>query len=88
MPGTYVVSGDFRVFTGARLKRSGSCLSFTFKIEGQRQVFTARWCQGYGIVPWQGRDIRASVSPRQSRSGQDLKKTQNFKSRFEDGGDF
>jgi hypothetical protein len=51
------------VFSGGPVRRSGSCLKFSFKVEGERSVFSARWCDTYGIVPWQGRNIRAEVSP-------------------------
>lgn len=50
------------VFSGGPVRRSGKCLRFNFKVEGQRRVFSARWCNTYGIVPWQGRNIRARVS--------------------------
>lgn len=50
------------VFSGGPVRRSGKCLKFSFKVEGQRRVFSARWCNTYGIVPWQGRNIRARVS--------------------------
>jgi len=51
------------VFSGGPVRRSGRCLRFSFKVEGKRRVFSARWCNTYGIVPWQGRSIRARVSP-------------------------
>ncbi len=50
------------VFSGGSVRRSGGCLLFSFKVEGETRVFTARWCNTYGIVPWQGRNIRASVT--------------------------
>jgi hypothetical protein len=49
------------VFSGSRLKRSGKCLRFALKIEGERKVFFAKWCNTYGLVPWKGRTIRASI---------------------------
>jgi hypothetical protein len=55
------------VFTGGPVKRAGSCLVFTFRVQDVRQTFTARWCNSYGIVPWQGRDIRARIVPRPGR---------------------
>jgi hypothetical protein len=76
------------VFAGATIRRAGPCLSFTFKIEGQKQVFTAQWCEGYGVVPWQGRQIRASVTPKPAPGARDWEKSQNFQSRFKDGSDF
>lgn len=54
------------VFTGGRVTRAGSCLQFSFRVEGERQTFTARWCDSYGVVPWQGRNVRATIVPRQS----------------------
>ena len=53
------------VFTGTPLRRDGSCLKFSFKIQDVRQAFTARWCGGYGVVPWQGRNVRATIVRRQ-----------------------
>jgi hypothetical protein len=50
------------VFSGGGVRRSGGCLLFSFKVDGEARVFTARWCNNYGIVPWQGRNIRASVT--------------------------
>ncbi|MEO9874032.1 MAG: hypothetical protein ABJM26_19035 [Anderseniella sp.] len=51
------------VFTGGRVKKSGKCLRFALKVEGQRKVFFAKWCNTYGVVPWKGRDIRAEIKP-------------------------
>lgn len=70
------------VFTGSPVRRAGQCLRFSFKVEGEKQAFTAQWCDSYGIVPWQGRTIRASIVRKKARSEQDWEKTQNFKSRF------
>jgi hypothetical protein len=53
------------VFTGGDLVRAGQCLKFSFKVQGERRVFTARWCNTYGIVPWRGRNIRATVKRKQ-----------------------
>lgn len=49
------------VFSGGRVKRSGKCLRFALKIEGERRAFFAKWCNTYGLIPWKGRTIRASV---------------------------
>jgi hypothetical protein len=49
------------VFTGGRVKKSGKCLRFALKVEGQRKVFFAKWCNTYGLVPWKGRNIRAKI---------------------------
>jgi len=51
------------VFTGGRVRKSGKCLRFALKVEGQRKVFFAKWCNTYGVVPWKGRDIRAEIKP-------------------------
>ncbi|MGB7204758.1 MAG: hypothetical protein WBD37_04735 [Anderseniella sp.] len=50
------------VFTGGRVKRSGKCLSFALKVEGQGKALSAKWCNNYGMVPWNGKVIRASIS--------------------------
>lgn len=67
--GTAQLTNDCRVilqipgvFSGGGVRRSGGCLLFSFKVEGEAGVFTARWCNTHGIVPWQGRNIRASVT--------------------------
>ncbi len=64
------LTGDCRVslqipgvFTGGRVKRSGKCLRFALKVEGERKVFYAKWCNTYGLVPWKGRKIRAQIRP-------------------------
>lgn len=49
------------VFTGGRVKRSGKCLRFALKVQGERKVFFAKWCNTYGLVPWKGRNIRAKI---------------------------
>jgi hypothetical protein len=65
------------VFSGGTVRRSGSCLRFSFKVEGERRTFSARWCNSYGIVPWQGRNIRARVS-RLKVAPVKTRKRQNF----------
>lgn len=65
------------VFTGGAVKKSGKCLAFSFKVEGETGVFEAKWCDDYGLVPWQGKTIRATVEPLFQRSI-DKKKTTNF----------
>ena len=50
------------VFSGGSVRRSGRCLKFRFKVEGETRIFSARWCNTYGVVPWQGRNIRARVT--------------------------
>jgi hypothetical protein len=56
------------VFTGGPLRRQGRCLAFSFRIEGERQPFSAQWCGSYGVVPWQGRNVRATIVRRQDRT--------------------
>ena len=51
------------VFTGGKVRKSGRCLQFTFKIEGETKVFRAKWCNDYGFVPWQDKTIRAKITP-------------------------
>ena len=65
------------VFSGGGVSRSGGCLLFRFKVEGEKGVFTARWCDSYGIVPWEGRKIRAAVS-RVSREPPPVRQKRNF----------
>ncbi|MGB5212418.1 MAG: hypothetical protein WBN88_02070 [Anderseniella sp.] len=52
------------VFTGGRVKKSGKCLRFALKVEGQRKVFFAKWCNTYGW--FHGR--AGTYAPRSSRS--------------------
>jgi hypothetical protein len=56
------------VFTGGKVKKSGQCLAFSFKVEGEAGVFQAKWCDDYGLVPWQSKTIRATVTPLFRRS--------------------
>lgn len=70
------------VFSGGPVQRAGRCLRFGFKVEGQKQVFTAQWCNTYGIVPWEGRNIRATVARKRTRDEQDWEKKMNIKSQF------
>ena len=52
------------VFTGGKVKAvAGNCLQFAFKVEGEKDTFQAKWCDDYGLVPWQGKTIRAAVEP-------------------------
>ncbi len=50
------------VFSGGQVKRSGKCLRFALKVQGERQVLFAKWCDSFGLVPWQGRNIRAQIT--------------------------
>ena len=49
------------VFSGTKVRRAGNCLKFGFKIQGIKQAFTAKWCNTVGVIPWEGRKIRAQV---------------------------
>jgi hypothetical protein len=49
------------VYTGGRVKKAGSCLRFTFKIDKERRLYKGRWCDGYAVVDWKGKDVRARV---------------------------
>ena len=49
------------VFSGGQVKRSGNCLRFALKVQGEQKVLFAKWCDSFGLVPWQGRNIRAQI---------------------------
>ena len=49
------------VYSGTKVRRAGNCLTFGFKIKGVKRAFTAKWCNKIGVIPWKGRQIRASV---------------------------
>lgn len=49
------------VYTGGRVKKSGDCLRFTFKIDKEKELYKGTWCDGYAVVDWKGKDIRATV---------------------------
>ena len=51
------------VFTGGKVSKSGKCLTFSFKVEGEPKVFKAKWCGDYGLVPWKDKTIRAQITP-------------------------
>jgi len=48
-------------YTGGPVKRSGKCLRFTFKIDKEKRLFRGRWCKGFAVVDWKGKDVRAVV---------------------------
>lgn len=50
------------VFTGGQVTLAGDCLVFSFRVEGEQRSFEAQWCGGYGLVPWEGRNVRATVA--------------------------
>jgi len=49
------------VYTGGPVKKSGDCLRFTFKIDKENALFKGKWCDGYAVVDWKGKDVRADV---------------------------
>lgn len=49
------------VYTGGRVKRAGGCLRFTFKIDKEKKLFKGRWCDGFAVVDWKGKNVRADV---------------------------
>ena len=51
------------VFTGGKVSKSGKCLKFSFKIEGNTKVLRAKWCDDYGLIPWQDKTLRAAITP-------------------------
>jgi hypothetical protein len=56
------------VFTGGKVRARGQCLEFSFKVEGDKKLYRAKWCDDYGLVPWKGKTIRAAVTPLFKRS--------------------
>ena len=51
------------VYTGGPVRRAGKCLRFTFKIDKQKRLYRGRWCKGFAVVDWKGKDVRAKVKP-------------------------
>ena len=51
------------VYTGGPVRRAGKCLRFTFKIDKQKRLYRGRWCEGFAVVDWKGKDVRAKVKP-------------------------
>jgi hypothetical protein len=49
------------VYTGGRVRKAGNCLRFTFKIDEEKRLFRGRWCDGFAVVNWKGKDVRAEV---------------------------
>ena len=49
------------VFSNTKVKKAGKCLRFSFKVEGVKKAFSARWCNGVGVIPWNGKNVRARV---------------------------
>ena len=68
------------VFSGTKVRKAGKCLRFNFKIEGVKKAFSARWCNTVGYIPWNGKNIRASVKlvKRQANVGGGGSKKKNF----------
>ena len=51
-----------------KVRARGQCLEFSFKVEGDKKLYRAKWCDDYGLVPWKGKTIRAAVTPLFKRS--------------------
>lgn len=68
------------VFSGTKVRRSGKCLRFSFKIEGVKKAFSAKWCNTVGYIPWNGKNVRARVKlvKRQANVGGADRKKKNF----------
>lgn len=67
------------VFAGGKVSRAGNCLKFNFKVDWEKgKIFTARWCDGHGTVPWEGRNVRATVVLRKAGSEPGQKPRTNF----------
>ncbi len=49
------------VFSGSKVRKAGKCLRFSFKIEGIKKAFSAKWCKTVGYLPWKGRNVRAKI---------------------------
>lgn len=70
------------VFAGSKVTRAGSCLKFSFKVDWEKhKTYTARWCDGHGVVPWDGRSVRATVVLRRPGSAPSKRPRTNFNSK-------
>lgn len=49
------------VFSNTRVRSAGSCLRFSFKVEGIKKAFSAKWCNKVGVIPWKGKSIRTKI---------------------------
>ena len=49
------------VSSGTKVKKSGKCLRFRFKVDGIKKAFTAKWCNKVTYIPWNGKRVRARV---------------------------
>ncbi len=68
------------VFSGTKVRKAGKCLRFSFKVDGIKKAFSAKWCNKVSYTPWNGRSIRAKVKlvKRPTNTAGRMKKTQNF----------
>lgn len=70
------------VFAGGKVSKAGSCLKFSFKVDWEKnKTFTARWCDGHGVVPWEGRNVRATVVLRRQGMEPSERPRTNFNSK-------
>lgn len=70
------------VFAGGKVSKAGSCLKFHFKVDWEKdKTYTARWCDGHGYVPWEGRNVRATVVLRRAGHEARERPRTNFNSR-------
>ena len=72
------------VFSGGPVQKAGGCLSFTFKVRNEPRPLSARWCNGYADIPWNGRVIRASVELSRQQADDDPRSRQ--RSQWQQGG--
>ena len=72
------------VFSGGPVQKAGGCLNFTFKVRNEPEAFSARWCDGYADIPWNGRVIRASVQLSRQQADDDPRTRQ--RSQWQQGG--
>ncbi|MGI9463428.1 MAG: hypothetical protein ACR2OM_05790 [Aestuariivirgaceae bacterium] len=68
------------VSSNTRVQSAGKCLRFSFKVDGVKKAFSAKWCNTVGYIPWKGKSIRAQVKlvKRPANSSGGGRKKQNF----------
>ena len=49
------------VYSGTKVRKSGKCIRFSFKVDGVKKAFSAKWCNKIGYIPWKGKRVRARV---------------------------
>ena len=49
------------VFSGGPLQVAGQCVHFSFKVRNAPEPLQAKWCDEFGVVPWNGQDIKVKV---------------------------